>query len=445
VSEQSLDLRRSIQVVRRQKILVLTVAILGLLAGAAFALHSKPTFTSTALVVLPGAPQSGQVTSGPGTSTFMATQVVIADSHPVLSGALPNIHPYMPLVQLSKNIQASSQTSNILAISAKAATAVQAEGIANAVARSYITYVTAPHSPVGTVSANILSPAANATGTKRAKEVATYTLLGVIIGALIGVIGALAISRGDRRLRGRDEIANSVGVPVLASFPVAHPTDPAGWTTLLEEYEPGAVSALRLRQALQQLGSASASLNNRGDGSGFSLAVLSLSSDPRAVAVGPQLAAFAASLRIPTALVIGPQQDASVTATLRVACAAPLSASSKRPIQLQVAAVDDTGYPRSLDAALTVVVGVVDGRHPQVADTMRATATVLGVTAGAVTAEQLALTAASAATDGREIVGILVADPDPSDRTSGRIPQLLRPGKRRIPTRLEGITTEIRR
>ena len=43
---------------------------------------------------------------------------------------------------------------------------------------------------------------------------------------------------------------------------------------------------------------------------GSSVAVLSLSSDPGAFALGPQLAVFAASLGIPTALVIGPQQDA---------------------------------------------------------------------------------------------------------------------------------------
>ena len=58
---------------------------------------------------------------------------------------------------------------------------------------------------------------------------------------------------------------------------------------------------------------------------------------------------------------------------------------------------------------------------------MRATATVLGVSAGAATAEQLARVAASAAADGRDIAGILVADPDPADHTTGRLPQLARP------------------
>ena len=87
-------------------------------------------------------------------------------------------------------------------------------------------------------------------------------------------------------------------------------------------------------------------------------------------------------------------------------------------------------------AALTVVVAVVDGKAPRVAETMRATATVLGVSAGVATAEQLARVAASAAADGRDIAGILVADPDPGDPTTGRLPQLARPGQRRMPTRM---------
>jgi hypothetical protein len=52
---------------------------------------------------------------------------------------------------------------------------------------------------------------------------------------------------------------------------------------------------------------------------------------------------------------------------------------------------------------------------------------VLGVSADAATAEQLARVAASAAADGRHIDGILVADPDSADQTTGRIQPLARP------------------
>ena len=94
---------------------------------------------------------------------------------------------------------------------------------------------------------------------------------------------------------------------------------------------------------------------------------------------------------------------------------------------------------------MIVVVVVVDDQAPEIPHTMRTTATVIGVSAAAATAEQLARVAVVAAADGREITGILVADPESTDRTNGRIPRPVRPTRRKLSTRLEGIATEIRR
>lgn len=77
--------------------------------------------------------------------------------------------------------------------------------------------------------------------------------------------------------------------------------------------------------------------------------------------------------------------------------------------------------------------------------TVRTATTVLGVSAGAATAEQLARAATAAAGDAREVVGILVADPDPDDHTTGRIPTLAPPARRPLPTRVTDMPTEIRR
>ena len=202
---------------------------------------------------------------------------------------------------------------------------------------------------------------------------------------MIGAITALAIGRNDRRLRERDEIADSVGVPVLASVRVRHPANAQGWTKLLEGYEPETADAWQLRKVLRQLGG----------GGGSSLAVLSLSHDRGALALGPQLAVLAASLGIPTALVVGPQQDANNAAALHAACAAGPEPRGAGNLHVTVSDHGDTSQLPG--GGLTVVVSVVDGRTPRVANTMRTTIAVLAVTSGAVTAQQLARVAASAA------------------------------------------------
>ena len=451
MSEQALNLRRSFHNVRRHRILIGSATALGLLLGSAYSVQHPPMLTSTALVVLPAAVQSAGAATGPGAGAattggpdpYMATQIWIAGSDPVLSGALPRVSPAVSLQALRTKIQVTSPATGILSISAKGRTAAQAEATANAVAGSYTAYVGSRTSLAGLVSAHVLDSAGSASGTAAVKQLVIDALLGALLGALIGIIVAFVISHRDRRLRECDEIAGSIGIPVLASFPVDHPRDPAGWTKLLEDYKPGDLDAWRLRNALRQLGMAGFNANS--DGGSSSLAVLSLSSDPGAMAVGPQLAVFAASLGISTTLVIGAQQDTDATATLRTACDVPPPASSKRSSYLRVAVSDGGPAARLPGAALTIVVAVVDAQTPKVADTMHATTTVLGVSAGATTAGQLARAASSAAADGREIDGILVADPEPTDHTTGRNPEPPGPMQPKVPGRLRSLGTEIRR
>lgn len=466
MSQKALDLPRSLQTIRRHKILVSIAVVLGILGGAAYAVLKPPMLSSTALIVLP-VPQNQQAPGSAGTTTgpdpFTATQEVVAGSSQVLLNALPKVRPAMSLGQLRKQVKVGSPAPDILSITAKGKTAADADANTNAVANSYVSYVSSPHNPVGSIQARLLESASTASGTPPIEWDIICALLGALLGALIGSVIALAIGRNDRRLRVRDEIANSIGIPVLASVPVAHPSSAAGWTKLLEDYGPASVHAWQLRTALQQLDMARAGFGRPGydgndsslydglgsiydrDGRYSSLLVLSLSSDPGALALGPQLAAFAAAQNIQTSLVIGPQQDTAVTATLRTACAAPPAQASIRHGLLRVAAYDEGDIDIEPDTALVIVVAVVDSRVPEVPDTMRTSATVLGVSAGAATAEQLARAAVVASVGGREITGILVADPEPSDETTGRVPHLPGPARRKLPNRLRGVVTEIRR
>jgi capsular polysaccharide biosynthesis protein len=424
------QMSRPVQTLRRYKRLIGLVAAVGLLVGAAYTVLYPPLRSSTALVILPGSAAS------------VPTQVVIAESDPVLSAALPQVSPPVSVAGLRHEIQVKATTSYVLSVTANGRTAAEAEQTANAVAESYINYVTPRYSLVGHVTARMLNPATVATGTGVVLAALIKAVIGALIGAVVAAAVVLWISRKDRRLRERDDIANSIGIPVLASVPVSHPADAAGWTRLLDDYRPRPVDAWQLRTALQQLGMADHILYSGGDG-GFSISVLSFSSDPKALALGPQLAVFAASHRIATRLVLGPQQDPNVAAALRTACAQP-SASSKRPDLLRVTVSDDGSVNRLPDGTLTIAVVVVDADKPEMPDAMHTTATVIGVSSATATAEQLARVAVVAAADGHEISGILVADPEPTDRTSGRLPRHAPPVRRRqVRPRL--VTTEIRR
>jgi capsular polysaccharide biosynthesis protein len=440
MSQQALDLRASVRVVRRHKIPVGVAMVLSMLAGAGYALHYPPMLTSTAYVTLPeSAPQSGTAaaTSG-GIEAITATQEVVAGSDQVLANALPNVRPPMSLSQLLRVVQVGSLTPFVISISAKNTVAADAEATANAVARSYVSYVGSANSPQDVrVAAQLFQPASSASGSSPAKQLATFIGLGAVGGALVGIIIALAIGRGDPRLRERDEIADAIGVPVLASIPARAPRDAAGWTKLLQDYQPEPVAAWRLRKALYELGLTGAgTADSVEQPTDVTLAVLSLASDHHALAIAPQFAAYAASVGIRTALVLGPQQDTNATASLRAACAAP--PAQLRSGNLQTAVIDRDQDGKPPDAMLTVIVAVVDGQNPKVAGTLPDSVTVLGVSAGAATAGQLARIAASGAADGLEILGILVADPDPADTTTGLAPDLSRPGRRNMPTRLTG-------
>jgi capsular polysaccharide biosynthesis protein len=426
MSEQALDLRRFSQIVRRHKAVVIAAAVLGLLAGLGFTLLNPPLPASNALVLLP-----------PSATRYIGTQVVIAASDPVLAGAVSQVSPPVTLQTLRNRVQATSLTSNIVSITARGRTAGQAESTANAVAESYIDYLDRKNSAVGKLQAQVLSAATKATSVSLRIHLIITGVIGVLLGLLIGVIIAVAVGRNRRRLRERGEIAAATGAPVLASIPVRHPSGTAAWTRLLEDYDPGAIHAASLGGVLRRIGLTDESGQSRSD-SRHSVLVLSLASDAAALALGPQLAAFAASLQIPTALVIAPQQEIKATASLRAACRNGPDTRSGRSGYLRISAMQDGEGHWPGGALLTVVVCVVNDRAPRVTDTMPETTTLLAVSAGAATREELGRVASRCAAEGRRIAGVVVADPDSADHTTGREPHPTGSADRVQPTRVAG-------
>ena len=69
----------------------------------------------------------------------------------------------------------------------------------------------------------------------------------------------------------------------------------------------------------------------------------------------------------------------------------------------------------------------------------KSAATVLAVSSGTATAEELARTAVNADDAGSRIAGILVADPDDLDRTTGRMLRQERTQQVPLPSHLTGV------
>ena len=187
MSQETPGRRRFLPVPRRRWAAASAVAALGLLAGVGYGALSPPMLASNALVVLPASLHD------------TAAQAVIARSDVVLTSALRSVAPAMSLPTMRSRVQVTSVTADILAISADGPTAAQAEGTANAVANSYVAYVSAQGQVP--VQARLLEPAAFAAGTPLSHRLFVTGGLGSLLGALVGAIGVIALSRSDRRFR----------------------------------------------------------------------------------------------------------------------------------------------------------------------------------------------------------------------------------------------------
>ena len=181
MSQSAPDLRSFRQIFRRYGILIGAAVMASLLAGVVTAAFSPVMVTSTALVALPM------------TTLTSAAAVTIAESEPVLAGALPRLSPGTSLATVRSEVKASSPASNVLSVSVRAGSAAQAAATANAVAESYLGYAGSAGSPAGHMPALMLLPATSASGAAGLMRLLVGAMLGVASGLLIGIIAALAM------------------------------------------------------------------------------------------------------------------------------------------------------------------------------------------------------------------------------------------------------------
>lgn len=286
---------------------------------------------------------------------------------------------------------------------------------------------------VSGAAASVIQPASPPAGAGLIQHLLTCSLVGGIVGILGAAAALLVRTYRDPRVRSRDDLADAVGSGVLAEVRTRPLESIAEWIALFETYEAGPVEEWAFRQVLRTLLHSSVSRPPGGSGvptpggqeenhvtgrleHPVSLTVLSLAEDQRALAVGPQLAVFTASAGIATRLLTSTGQPSS--APLWAACSG--GHVSGRRARLEISAQGADPLPSRAGADLTVVLVVVDPAQPTLEGVPPAAATVLAVSPGVARRDELARLAVAVDDVGRRIDGVVVANPDVSDRTTGR-------------------------
>jgi capsular polysaccharide biosynthesis protein len=506
VSDQVTDFRWAAATLRRRSRVLVAAALVGLTAGVAYVMVAPPPLTSTSLVLLP-TPALAQTSS-----SDVDTQVRIALSTTVLDHAGKAFVPALSARSVEKKLKVSAPTTQLIQIDATSTNAAEAQKLSQAVADSYVGYVSDtarevtaaaladlnvrkdnlqeqiaqlqreivattkrqraadPNSADGNVEAQLLArlrteqanlslqrdkvedkiatgtpaasviggtsviqPATEATGLSTLVRLLIWAPFGALICTIAAVVVLLATARHDPRVRLRDDIADAVGSPVLAAVRSRPQRSVAGWSTLLESYEATPVESWAFRQLLRGLAPADHDEESRTAPSVShpkSLTVVSLAGDGQGVAVGPQLAAFASSQGIATRLVTTEGHERA--AALWAACAAQREGAARPGLY-----IGDSPDGETID--MTIMLVVVNRKQADLRDIPASAATILSVASGTATEHELARVAIALDDTSRRMDGIVVADPDQTDRTSGRHTMEERSRRPALPMRLTGL------
>ncbi len=235
--------------------------------------------------------------------------------------------------------------------------------------------------------------------------------VGAFAGAIAGSVLALVREQRDRRLRRRDEVAEAAGAPVWLSLSVPGGSSATRYRKVLEEWVPAPVESLAMRELFARLGLAA-------NEPPANLVVVTLPGDHAGSMLGLALARFAAVTGSSTALIIATAEPA--LAPLRRACS---SLEDRRPsrenLQISVGPADaDVG---DLGAAEILVTVLTHEDRLRIPTWGRRMTVMLAVSSGFATADTLASVALACLEAGHALAGVLLANPDLADRTTGQL------------------------
>jgi capsular polysaccharide biosynthesis protein len=231
-------------------------------------------------------------------------------------------------------------------------------------------------------------------------------LIGIAIGLLGTLIFVLLRLQRGQRLRLRDEIARAAGAPVIASLDAPSCTMPSAWRDFLNS-PPRATNEWALRHVLHSL------RTSGGQRLPQRIRVISFAGDSPALTTGPRLALHSAASGTRTALLPDDLLEIGESSLVSLWAAFTGADPAGRGLPLTVGQNHDGDDPPQLLVSIVIFDGT--SAIPSSPDTVN----LLSLSSNFVTADELAQLALKAVDGGSALDGIVVANPEPADKTSG--------------------------
>lgn len=247
-----------LRVLRRNWLLIVASALIGLLLGGAASILTKPTYTSETqlFVSIQG---SGTVQELQQGNTFsqarVQSYVKIVNSPLVLQPAIDSLGLTLTAEELSEQVTATTDVNTVLInIAVKDSSPVHASAIAQAVGKSLIATVDALEKPgtVGTspVSLSITKPA-KAPASPSAPNTKINLMLGLVVGLMLGMGCAVLRSVLDSRVRNEADLRRVTDAPILGGIAFDQEATKRPLLTQASAQSPRAESFRQLRTNLQ--------------------------------------------------------------------------------------------------------------------------------------------------------------------------------------------------
>lgn len=220
-----MELQDYIRILRRNWIIIVALALVGLLAGGGFSVLSKPVYTAKTQLFV-ATQNSGSVQDLQTGNTFItarvASYVLTATTPTVLQPVIDTLGLDITPQELAMEIRATSDLKTVLiTISVNDASPVQAAAIARAVANSLITAVDTLEKPTDSgnspVKLSVVTPA-TAPIQPSSPHIKVNLAIGLLLGVAVGIGASLVRKTLDTRVRSETDLRRITDSPVLGGI-----------------------------------------------------------------------------------------------------------------------------------------------------------------------------------------------------------------------------------